>query len=328
MTCEPWHPITNRQCCSDCKQKWGLSYCLTCSVAWKHCQICCANISKGYHSYYEDHLVLVDICKIQHAEWKLSIAQDWMKRSVGIVSMFLNLRRNGSFPVAITNMLITFISPRDGYALTRAVLQPLFNGFYIEHLSLWGEPLFNTIINPFFQIQYQDLKSQMGQLLLLNKLYLFSLFELKNFRLVFPKLVSKMSEKWKQKIKTLLPLEFLEQITMEYEVKYKKCADTSAQLFDIFLMLMKLQLKIKNRQLLLEWKKSKQDLKRDDIKDFVSSQKTMFIMTLNSKRQEYEVMQTQKQNQRESQSRANDLRDEQEYTRRRMARLGKFMTLF
>jgi len=78
----------------------------------------------------------------------------------------------------------------------------------------------------------------------------------------------------------------------------------------------------------LEWKKSKQDLKRDDIKDFVSSQKTMFIMTLNSKRQEYEVMQTQKQNQRESQSRANDLRDEQEYTRRRMARLGKFMTLF
>ncbi len=174
----------------------------------------------------------------------------------------------------------------------------------------------------FFQIEYNTFKNQSNQLLRLNKHYLFSLFEMKHFRNIFPKLISQLPNKFKEMIKCSLPLEFLEHVVFTYEANYKKCVDSykRRQIFELSLLFVKLHLKIKNH---VQWKKTKTNLTRHDIIDFVKAQKTMVIITIHNKKQDFfeiEVLQTKEQ------VVANNKKQEQQdkiYTKRTMALVGK-----
>lgn len=101
------------------------------------------------------------------------------------------------------------------YSLTVAVLKPLLSGATIANWSPFHSTFFDGFAK-YFKDQHHDFEEQIMQLSKLHKQYLLQLFELQNFRLYFPQLITLPSKLAKVQ-KKLLPLEFLEDAFKDYE---------------------------------------------------------------------------------------------------------------
>jgi hypothetical protein len=190
MSClENSHRDLDSIICLDCKQKWWNYSCVPCLEPWKYCFTCCEQIAKAskyiisqeYYKYYR----IVSFCEYQHEENKKKYCQEWISNSVGVVFYFFTAIFKKSFPKVLVEYLIPFLSPKDGFALTRAILTSIFRGFYLENFNPFLEPFFSTVIMTYYHLEFDTLERQLGELLKFDKRYLFSLFSVSHFQTVF-----------------------------------------------------------------------------------------------------------------------------------------------
>jgi hypothetical protein len=312
--------------CQACKQKWWHYGCVCCVEPWKSCQECCDRISKSSSDWSSSSSTIIDVCRVQMFETKNKIQQDWIQRANGIVSYFLTQISKNVFPTVIVNHLVSFLDAKDGFSLSRAVLASIFNGFHAMNFNPFEEPFFSQSIMTYFHLHYTTFETQIEQLLRFDRRYLFRLFEVTNFKRVFPKLINKLPEHLKKLVKDMLPIEFLQHCETNYQTKYKKCqADIykRVDLFNIFLIFFKLHLRLRNRDQLMEWKARKTDLTSQDIKDFVKAQKIMFYFAIQKQKNEFQENTNAHDRQRCDSQKLNELKFEERNERNKMSRLGR-----
>lgn len=265
--------------CKGCKVNWWNCICIFCAEPWRQCLTCCKYFAfrKCFLHHFEELCRDCPFCELQiHCEKmynaKLQITQNsWSQTSFPIVSCFLN-RIGKCFSSHIVTYLTTFLSAKDGCKLATAIIFPLLCGHFVFDWSPFSSlSFFNGFAN-YFKIKYPTFELQGQALLRLNKKYLFELFTLKNFRQYFPSLVS-LSQTYSKIMKDSLPTEFLEFVYKDYEKRYSKTNDKHKKFFETSLYFFELYLIVKNREILVSWKKSNPEISRLDIQDFVKKQR-------------------------------------------------------
>jgi hypothetical protein len=123
----------------------------------------------------------------------------------------------------------------------------------------------------------------------------------------------------------MLPLEFLEYCAQNYEEKYKKCGNEYQRnkFFELGLVFLLLSFKIRNRQILVQWKQGKNDLTRQDIQEFVKSQKIMTNVDIRKKRIQFQDFESLKRADKEEQENAKEKKGKLQAQRYKMQVLGR-----
>ncbi len=213
--------------CKGCRGNSTNSLCILCAEPWTTCLTCCKNFAtrKTCYMYHDNNYAFLNClsCKLSVdcssiMTHKKQLAQlEWKKNCIPIVSCFLN-RLASCFSSHIVSHLTTFLTNKDGYNLTIAILAPLLRGASITNWSPFSSSNFFNGFALYFKFKFQTFEEQAKELIKFNKQYLFQLFDLKYFRSYFPMLVS-LPNLFIQILKDDLPVEFLEHVYKNYETR-------------------------------------------------------------------------------------------------------------